>query len=236
MTTSIIRTIYFSVLALTLLLSLPLTAKAAFIDPTHYNIEAIIPAPPQPGTEQYRIDTGYLKNARATANKEAVTKAIAASHDSVFDYSETLGSWFNSRNLPKTTALFTKVDKETKQAIEIAKHHFARTRPIYWLETGDPEKSDGYSYPSGHTTRAFVWADLLSNAIPDEQKALHLQAREKAWFRVILGRHFPADVRAGKIYGKFLAAQFLTNPIFQKKWAGVVSEIQAARKATASHS
>ena len=75
MTTSIIRTIYFSVLALTLLLSLPLTAKAAFIDPTHYNIEAIIPAPPQPGTEQYRIDTGYLKNARATANKEAVTKA-----------------------------------------------------------------------------------------------------------------------------------------------------------------
>ena len=222
-----------SITAATLILTLslaPCTKATAFIYPASYNVTTIIPAPPQLGSQEYKIDTGYLKNARASSNKEQITKAIAASHDSVFDYSEALGSWFNSDNLPKTTALFNRVDAETKQAIEIAKHYFVRTRPLYWLETGDPEKSNGYSYPSGHTTRAFVWAILLSNAFPDQTKALHSEARQKAWYRVILGRHFPADVRAGKIYGKFLASEFLKSPEFQKQWSLVVVELQAARK------
>ncbi len=217
-------------------LSLPQLALAAFINPASYDINSIIPAPPQPGTEQYRIDTGYLKNARATANKEALDKAIAASHDSVFDYSQTLGAWFNSKDLPKTTALFKKITKETDHAIDVAKHCFARTRPIYWIETGDPQKKNGYSYPSGHTTRAFVWADLLANALPDMTKQLHHEARQKAWYRVILGRHYPADVRAAKLYGKFLAEQFLKDPSFQKEWAGVVAELQAARKVSTPRS
>ena len=232
---SLFRRISVAVVALTLSLSILPELRAAFIDPAFYNIESIIPAPPQPGTEQYRIDTGYLKNARATATKEQIADAIQASHDSVFDYSATLGSWFNASNLPKTAAFFIKVDKETKQAIELAKDHFTRTRPLYWLETGDPEKSNGYSYPSGHTTRAFVWACLLSNAFPDMTRALHHEARQKAWYRVILGRHFPADVRAGKLYGKFLAQQFLKSPAFQKQWTGVTAEMQAARKKAAAH-
>lgn len=224
-------------LVLALILSITPAAHAtSFITPSSYDITTIIPAPPQPGTEQYKIDTGYLKNARATSTHEQLAKGIIASHDSVFDYSETLGSWFSSQNLPKTTALFNKVDKETKKAIEIAKHHFIRTRPSYWLETGDPEKSNGYSYPSGHTTRAFVWAILLSDAFPDMQKQLHREARQKGWYRVILGRHFPADVRAGKLYGKFLADQFLKNPDFQKRWVVVKAEMQAARNTATTHS
>jgi acid phosphatase (class A) len=228
-------TFYLLAMVLALSASNGLTA-AEFINPASYNIPAIIPPSPEPGTTEYKIDTGYLKNARATSTKEVIEKANIASHDSVFDYSQTLGSWFNSRDLPKTTALFNEVDRETKEAIELAKHYFVRARPIYWHETGSIEKSNGYSYPSGHTTRAFVWADLLSNALPDERQALHLQARQKAWYRVILGRHFPADVRAGKIFGKFLAKQFLLSPAFQKEWAGAAAEIQSARKQAAPRS
>jgi len=235
MTSSITRSLYAAFIALTFSLSLLPSAKAAFIDPAGYNIESIIPAPPQPGTEQYRIDTGFLKDARATSTQGQIDRAMTASHDSVWDYAESLGSWLNSRDLPKTTALFKEVDQETKQAIEIAKHYFTRSRPLYWRETGDPEKSNGYSYPSGHTTRAFVWAVLLSDAFPDMTKEIHRQAREKAWYRVILGRHFPADVRAGKIYGKFLAQQFLKSPEFQKEWPDVVAEMRAARKKATAH-
>ena len=224
-----------SVVILFALATSPLVSGADFINPSSFNIVVIIPAPPQPGSAEAKTDSGYLKNARATSDPEQIDKAITASHDSAFDYSETLGSWFNSRDLPKTSALFDEITKEAKGAIDLAKNHFERTRPIYWIETGDPEKSDGYSYPSGHTTRAFLWADLLANAFPDMQKQLHLQARKKAWYRVILGRHYPADVRAGKIYGKYLATQFLKSPEFQKQWIGVKAEMQAARSKAASH-
>jgi acid phosphatase (class A) len=223
-------------LALTLSLYCQLGVKAAsFINPASINLSAVIPPPPQPGTEQFKIDTGYLKNARATSTQSQIDLAKTASYDNVFDYADTLGSWFNNRNLPKTAALFTKVDKETKQAIELAKHHFERARPLYWLETGDKEKSNGYSYPSGHTTRAFVWAGLLSNAFPDRTAQLHRQARQKAWYRVILGRHYPADVRAGKLYGKFLAAEFLKNPDFQKQWSAACEEMHSVRSANTNH-
>lgn len=202
-----------------------------FINPESYDITKIIPPPPLPGSEEYRIDTGFLKNARATSTKGQIERGNKASNDSVFDYSETLGPWFNPSDLPKTATLFKKVTKETKEAIELAKQYFSRTRPETWKETGDQEKSNGYAYPSGHTTRAFVWANLLANALPKEQKALHKQGRQKAWYRVILGRHFPADVRAGKLYGQFLAQEFLKSPEFQKVWPEVCQEIISARKA-----
>ena len=216
------------------LITPPLHATA-FLHPESYDIAEIIPVPPQPGSEQYKIDTGYLKNARAVSTQGQIDRAMTASHDSVFDYAEALGPWFNSHDLPKTATLFTKVDRETKKAIEVAKHRFGRTRPIYWHETGDKEKSNGYSYPSGHTTRAFVWAILLTDAFPDMKKELHSEARKKAWYRVILGRHFPADVRAGKIYGKFLASQFLKNSDFQKQWGVASAEMRTVRKSATSH-
>ncbi|MEI6321502.1 MAG: phosphatase PAP2 family protein [bacterium] len=233
---SLPRQTIIAVITLTLALLFTRHADSAqFIDPASYNITAIIPAPPQPGSEQYKMDTGYLKNARSTSTRGQIDRAMTASHDSVFDYSDTLGSWFNSRDLPKTAKLFDQVYDQTKEAIQIAKHHFGRERPIYWHLTGDKENSNGYSYPSGHTTRAFVWAIMLSNAFPDMAKELHSQARQKAWYRVILGRHFPADVRAGKIYGKFLAGEFLKNPAFQKEWAIACKEMRDARKKATTH-
>ena len=205
-------------------------AAAPFLNTGSIPVASILRPPPEPGTPEYRADISFLKNARATATKKQKFRGIIASHDGVFDYAQTLGPWFNAKELPVTAALFGQITSETKEAIELAKTFFARTRPETWKETGDPEKSNGYAYPSGHTTRAFVWADLLADAMPDMRKALHLQARQKAWYRVILGRHFPDDVHAGKLYGTYLATQFLKSPEFQKEWPAAVAEIKRVRK------
>lgn len=207
----------------------PLPA-APFLNTGEIPVTSVLPPPPQPGTQEYRTDMSFLKNARATATKKQLLHGVVASHDGVFDYADTLGPWFNAKNLPVTAALFGQVTSETKEAIELAKHCFGRTRPETWKETGDPEKSNGYAYPSGHTTRAFVWADLLADAFPDMKKPLHLQARQKAWYRVILGRHFPADVHAGKLYGQYLAKQFLKSPEFRKEWPAAVAEMNRVRR------
>lgn len=221
----------FTVAALAFLAAaMPQLASAPFLNTGSIPVASILRPPPQPGTPEYRADVSFLKNARATATKKQLLRGVIASHDGVFDYAQTLGPWFNAKNLPVTAALFTQITSETKEAIELAKTYFARTRPETWKETGDPEKSNGYAYPSGHTTRAFVWADLLADALPDMRKPLHLQARQKAWYRVILGRHFPDDVHAGKLYGTYLAAQFLKSPEFQKEWPAAVAELKRARK------
>ncbi len=204
-------------------------AIATFIDPNSIDVAKILPPPPKANSAQARADNSYIKYSNAAATDNQKLLGIAASRDSAFDYSQTLGLWFNPKILPKTATLFQKVTNETKEAIELAKNHFKRIRPEMWKVTGDPEKSDGYCYPSGHTTRAYVWSTLLANAFPDERKALHLQARQKAWYRVVLGRHYPSDVRAGKTYGTFLANKFLKDPEFQAEWSAVCAEMKQAR-------
>ena len=200
-----------------------------FIYPAKIDVAAILPPPPASHSPEAKIDNAYIKYSSAAATYNQKLLGIAASKDSVFDYSLTLGIWFRPKVLPKTAALFQKVTAETDDAIEVAKNHFKRIRPDTWKETGDPEKSDGYSYPSGHSTRAYVWSTLLANAFPDQIKALHLQARQKAWYRVILGRHYPSDVRAGKTYGTFLANQFLKDPGFQIEWKEACAEMRRER-------
>jgi acid phosphatase (class A) len=205
------------------------STNATFIDPISIDVAKILPPPPKANSAEARADNSYIKYSSAAATDNQKLLGIAASRDSVFDYSQTLGLWFNPKILPKTAALFQKVTNETKDAIELAKNHFKRIRPDMWKVTGDPEISDGYCYPSGHTTRAYVWSTLLANAFPDQRKALHLQARQKAWYRVILGRHYPSDVRAGKTYGTFLANKFLKDPAFQAAWTAACSEMKKAR-------
>ena len=207
----------------------PTLHAAPFINPDSINVSAILPPPPKPGSEEAKYDNSYIKYSAAAATENQKLLGIAASRDSVFDYSLTLGIWFNPQVLPKTAALFREVTTETKTALQVAKNHFKRIRPGTWKETGDPEKSEGYCYPSGHTTRAYVWANLLSNALPDQKNALHHQARQKAWYRVILGRHYPSDIRAGKTYGTFLAKEFLKSPEFQCKWIAACAEMKSAR-------
>lgn len=218
-----------ALLLLTAFPTVPSLRAEPFLDPNSIKIASVLASPPSPGSAESKTDQSYIKYSSAAATENQRFLGIAASRDSVFDYSQTLGLWFNPKVLPKTEALFRKVTSETKEAIELAKSHFKRVRPEMWKETGDPEKSEGYCYPSGHTTRAYVWANLLANALPDEKTALHKQARQKAWYRVILGRHYPSDVRAGKTYGTYLAEQFLKSPEFQKAWPSVCDEIRAAR-------
>ena len=87
--------------------------------------------------------------------------------------------------------------------------------------------ASGYSYPSGHSTRAFLWEALLAKVFPSDQRALENQAERKAWNRVILGRHYPADVYAGKFFGIYLAQKLLENPAFQKEWPAIEAEMKA---------
>ena len=181
-----------------------------FLDISSLKIKEVIPAPPMDGSN----DETMREDAVAICNKKEIKAEDAG--DTVFCYNDLLGSDFKAHQLPLTAALFQKVDSDTKMAIHAAKHTFKRTRPI---------KTTGYSYPSGHSTMAFVWAGLLSNIFPNQKDKLMTQAKQRAWSRVSLGHHYPTDDYTGEIYGKYLAQEFLKNPAFQKEWAKVQREI-----------
>src|SRR5208283_5162915 len=98
--------------------------------------------------------------AQAWRTPEQVAWAKRVATGDVFVFSETIGTWFNVKNLPETAALLRGVDADLDGAIDASKRVFGRPRPF----AADPRvqpcvnRSHGASYPSGHAVRFLVEA------------------------------------------------------------------------------
>ena len=84
------------------------------------------------------------------------------------------------------------------------------------------------SYPSGHSTTNFVWANVLTDLFPEKQDALMARAHEIGMHRVAAGVHYPSDIEAGKHYAAFIYDKMSKSPQYQTELATAQAEVNAA--------
>lgn len=133
----------------------------------------------------------------------SVQARVRADHleeqDPWWNFDFVLGYHFNSRECPRIDAFMSNAEREVAPIKDAAKKKFARARP--------PESglTSNDSYPSGHSTRAFFRARILSEIAPDKKNEIILEARSMVTNRMIAGKHHPADCVGGIVLGTAIA-------------------------------
>lgn len=217
------------VLVLALVTAAPVLAQGLYLPANKPDGIALLPPPPVAGSEEEAADLGEVRAVfkGRTPSEEQRARNDASLKFSVF--ARAIGPSFDLKQLPKTEALMKRVKQEIGEIINSPKNHWKRTRPYVLdpnLVLGDPEPS--YSYPSGHSTRGTVYAGVLAELFPDKKDAILAVGREIGWDRVLIGKHFPTDVFAGRMLGKAIVRELLASPAFQHDLAEAKAELQSA--------
>ena len=216
-----------------LLLSAPCYADPSYLAPRHPDGAELLPPPPAAGSVEEAADLASARavfRARTDSEKQ---RAMANSTLSFSLFAPAIGADFDLEKLPKTKAMLEKVKKDIQEAIDLPKKHYQRKRPYQLDESlglGKPEPS--FSYPSGHSTRGTVYAMLLAELFPDKDAILTI-GRDIGWDRVLIGKHFPTDIYAGRVLARAIVRELKKNPAFSHDFAEAKAEVEVLHAAPA---
>lgn len=204
----------------------PLPAYTSFLE--------IIPPPPAKGSPAEQADLDGVLAMQDHPTQQELDHAERTVSFSVFSFAEVLGPAFNAGSYPETAKFFKSLEATANDPKNFLKDTYRRTRP-YKAFPGVVKAlvtvEHGYSYPSGHSTRAWLFALLLGDLDPGHRNALLSAAMQVCNDRVIGGMHYPSDMMASRVLAEELHRILLNNPEFTRElerlkgteWAGKVS-------------
>lgn len=174
--------------------------------------------PPAPESDAQREDLAVILSWQ---NKRTEADCAKAGETAKADY-----DFFWGTNSPfpepipgEVKDFFNRLSSDLEGAVTNMKERYQRPRP-YKAYPGDAvpciKKSWGYSYPSGHSTYSRVFADVLTDIVPERKDEFFSRADEIAQDRVIGGVHFPTDIAAGKVFGDLYHSELLKSEAYRK--------------------
>ncbi len=189
----------------------------------------LLPPPPDRGSPEQATDLAEVIAVSQARTKTETALALSEQHFFIFSFTPAIGAFFQSNNLPWTTAFFRNVERETDRVIDTGKAIWKRPRSFEVdtnLFCGLPEKPLT-SHPSGHSTRGTVYALLLAELFPDRRDAILAVGRQIGWHRVLIGMHYPTDIYAGRVLGQAIVRQMKSNRAFRRDFNRAKAEVSA---------
>jgi acid phosphatase (class A) len=151
-------------------------------------------------------------------------------------FSQAFGMTISPALTPEIDCLAGGAASDAHTANRRVKNFYQRMRPfvLFNQPTLIPETEEvaakGYSYPSGHATRGYVYAMTLALVNPDSANVLRKRAYEYALGRVIAGYHYKSDIDASAILAAAIMGELAGNDAFRKQLEKARKEYKALKQ------
>ncbi len=206
--------------------------KPFLTDESRPDATTFLPAPPEVMSSEFYNDYYYYQwGIQMRADSAACALAVfdnGAARQDVF--SEPIGLDISEKTTPEIMTLMERAVADARAANTRAKNHFKRTRPFVVFKQPSlvPQYDEyvipTYSYPSGHSSRGYMCALVLSAVAPQSTEPLMSRARQYAFNRLICGHHWKSDIEASLMLASSVFAALVANPDFQKQLAKAQKE------------
>ena len=199
----------------------------------------LVQPPPAAGSAALAQDQAVMRAALALRGTPRFEQA-ARDADLDFPFAAgtfacTLGVRIDAERTPATYRLLRRSLIDAAMATRAAKEHYQRARPF--VENGaltctpDDEaalRGNG-SYPSGHVAIGWVWALVLTQAVPGHTEALIARGRSFGESRAVCNVHWQSDILAGRFMAAGTFARLQSDAAFRADVAAASVELAAAR-------
>ena len=195
------------------------------------NPAELLAPPPLPDSTEQATDLAAVISVSKACSSNQVALAFSEKKFSIFTFAPAIGSFLAPGKLPRTEAFFEPVQQDAASLADLGKDYWKRPRP-YTIEpslaSGKLEKSFGY--PSGHATEGMVLALVLAELLPGQRESILAIGRDLGWHRVWIGRHYPTDIYAGRVFAQAIVRQLKANPDFQHDLAEAKAELASTAR------
>ncbi len=205
-----------------ILIAFSLYARQAATQNTYVSIEKFnalpFPSPPAPCSEKWKNDSAVLadwRGKRSQADCDRADSSFFVAFDSF---------WGKKSPFPEplpveVQVFFDRLDSDIGTIAKVMKNCYKRPRPdnpspCPWTNAR-MKKNKGYSYPSTHAAISRVFANVLTDIVPQRKSAFIARADEIARDRVIIGVHYPSDIAAGKDLGDLFHAELIKSEAYR---------------------
>jgi len=191
-----------------------------------------IPAPPEMLSSEFYNDFYYYQWGK-DQREDAYALNWAIEDETValnIAFSEALGIEISEENTPEIYELVNRAKEDAHSANKKVKDFYQRTRPFATFKDATPrpevdeKEATSFSYPSGHSSRGWMYALTLCTVAPEMSEALNLRAQVYALNRVIMGRHWKSDIDNSLLLTATVFAAVSTSDAYQEQLAKAKAE------------
>jgi acid phosphatase (class A) len=200
---------------------------------------ALLPPPPALGSAAEELDQEVARRALSMQGsdrfKQATTDADLSFPDAAGAFSCALGIGITEADTPTLYRMLRRVLTDAGRATGKAKDKYRHARPFMmdYQPTCTPKDEDALrangSYPSGHTSAGWAWAEVLAEIAPDRAEQILERGRAFGESRIVCNVHWTSDVMEGRIVAAATVVRLHANADFLADLPQAKKEIEAAR-------